>query len=122
MRLLEHYEPRPVSALGVQEIAGWRLKLYGIAYGRERPRPELLEAALAAAASPLPQPPSSDSRYGVGFLGVHDGRGGNFVFVDWWARDNELHHQVFFSSAEAPAELRAAVEGDPIACAWDLTV
>lgn len=122
MRLLERYEPRPVTPLGVEDIEGWRVKLYGIAYGRDQPRPELLDASLAAAALDLPQPAVGDSRYGVGFLGVHDGRGGNFVFLDWWAQENELHHVVFFSSATEPAELRRGADGDPIACAWDLTV
>ncbi len=103
-------------------VEGWRLKLYGISYGLQRPRQELVDAALAAAARRLPQPPLSKSRYGVGFLGIHDGRGGNFVFVDWWEQENELHHHVFFSSAEEPGQLRTAVEADPIACAWDLVV
>jgi hypothetical protein len=122
MRLREEYEPRPVAPLGVEIVEGWRLKLYGISYGLQRPRQELVEAALAAAAHRLPQPPLSESRYGVGFLGIHDGRDGNFVFVDWWERENELHHHVFLSSPDEPGELRAAAEADPIACAWDLAV
>lgn len=122
MALHERYEPRRITPLGIHGVDGWRLKLYGIAFGRDQPRPELVTAALEAAAAPLPQPLLSESRYGVGFLGVHDGRGGNFVFVDWWEQENELHHHVFFSSSEEPAQLRAAVDGDPIACAWDLGV
>ena len=120
--LTERYEPRPVVRLGLEERAGWRLKVYGIAHGRDEPRPELVAAALAAADERLPRPPATDERYGVGFLGIHDGRGGNFVFADWWGRENELHHHVFFSSHEEPAVLRAAAEGDPIACVWDLAV
>ena len=120
--LAERYEPRQITALGIEGVDGWRMKLYGIAYGRELPRPELLEAALVAASRRLPQPPVAEARYGVGVIGVHDGRGGNFVFVDWWEQENELHHHVFFSSAEEPGQLRTAVEADPIACAWDLVV
>ncbi len=98
------------------------MKLYGIAYGRSRPRSKLINASLSAATTHLPQPPVTDVRYGVGFVGIHDGRGGNFVFVDWWEQENELHHQVFFSPSEQPASIRPASAGDPIACAWDLAV
>lgn len=122
IRLTERYAPRPVARLGIEERAGWRLKVYGIAHGREEPRRELVAAALAAADARLPAPPVTRSRYGVGFVGVHDGRGGNFVFVDWWGQENELHHHVLFSSSDVPAELRGAVDGDPIACVWDLAV
>jgi hypothetical protein len=59
---------------------------------------------------------------GHGFLGVHDGRGGNFVFVDLWEEENELHHHVVFSTAADPGPLRRATSADPIACVWDLSV
>jgi hypothetical protein len=38
--------------------------------------------------------------YHLGFLGVHDGRTSNFVFLDYWAEENELHHHVFVSPAD----------------------
>jgi hypothetical protein len=31
MRLLERYEPGPITSLGIRSVEGWRLKLYGIA-------------------------------------------------------------------------------------------
>jgi hypothetical protein len=37
------------------------------------------------------------------------------------ARD-ELHHHVYFSEPASPADLRSGSDGDPIACAWDLSV
>jgi hypothetical protein len=58
--LFELCGARPVTPLGVEDIGGWRLKMYGVAYGRERPRPELVEASLAVAAERLPQQPRSD--------------------------------------------------------------
>lgn len=118
----EPYAPRPVLALGTWHCGGWRIKKYAIAYARETPRPELVAAAEASAADILPTPAVTASRYGVGFLGIHDGRGGNFVFIDWWEQENELHHHVFFSTAAEPGSLRAATAGDPIACVWDLSV
>src|SRR5216684_6792251 len=50
----------------------WRMKLYGIAYRRELPRPELLDAARRVAAETLAK--ETASNYKVGFVGAHDGR------------------------------------------------
>ncbi len=122
MELVEPYSPRPVTSLGVWHRDGWRIKRYSIAYGRAQARPELVAGAEAVIAGVLPSPAVTRTRYGVGFLGIHDGHGGNFVFVDWWEQENELHHHVFFSTADEPAELRAATSEDPIACVWDLRV
>ena len=60
------------------------------------------------------------NHYGVGFIGVHQGRTGNFVFVDWWADENELHYHVYVSPLERPADLEYMTPTDLSACAWDL--
>jgi hypothetical protein len=122
IELAERYKTRAVRCLGIDRRAGWRLKVYGITYRGERPDAGLVEAALAVGYERLPTPPTGPDCYGVGFLGVHQGRGENFVFVDWWAHENELHHHVWFSDQRLPTELRAWRPEDPIACAWDLGV
>jgi hypothetical protein len=122
VELAESYRPRAIRCLDVAEIEGWRIKVYGIAYEGSRPAAALVDATLEAARATLPSPAFTDERYGVGFLAAHQGRGSNFAFVDWWAMENELHHHVWFSSLEAPGDLRARRPGDPIACAWDLSV
>jgi hypothetical protein len=122
IKLREPYRPRPVRFLEEWREAGWRLKVYGIAYRGERPRAELVETAKRLARARLPQPAVNESRYGVGFLGVHDGRGANFVFIDWWADENELHHHVYTSATD---ELENLTYVPPIglsACVWDLRV
>jgi hypothetical protein len=40
--------------------------------------------------------------YGVIFLGVHDGRGADFAFIDWWAEEHELHYYVYVASHNQP--------------------
>ena len=120
MQLQEPYQKRPVRFLDVWQHNGWRLKVYGIAYQRDLPRPELVAAAHETAAWMLPE--ITADRYGVGFMGVHDGRGANIVFVDWWANENELFHNVYYSPPEAPRILRAARPGELTACTWDLAV
>jgi prepilin-type processing-associated H-X9-DG protein len=120
--LQEPYKPRPIRFLELWQESGWRMKVYGIAYNRDLPRRELVEAAKRVARQRLPQPAITSNRYGAGFLGIHDGRGANFVFVDWWADENELHHHVYISPAGQPTQLRYATEADSKACVWDLHV
>src|SRR5262249_45540547 len=98
--LREKCELRPVRLLGLWEAAGWRLKVYGISYGREVPGPEAVAAAKRLAAAALPVPAVTADRYGIGFLGVHDGRGACFVFLCWWAHENELYHLVWSAPAD----------------------
>ena len=114
------YQQRAIRFLGPWEHAGWRLKVYGIAYGRPSPRVELVKAAKQVAAERLASVPESMQHYSVGVLGVHDGRTANFVFVDWWADENELHHHVYVSPADEPARLTYATPSGLAACVWDL--
>jgi hypothetical protein len=60
------------------------------------------------------------NHYGVGFVGIHEGKTGNFVFVDWWADENELHHHVYVSTSEEPNELEYMTPSGLTACVWDL--
>ncbi len=118
--LVEKHVTRAIRFQEVWETGGWRVKVYGIAYRRPAPRPELVAAAKQIAAQVLPRRADAESRYGVGFLGAHDARGGCYVFVDWWADENELHHHPFLGPS--PAELRPARPEESIACLWDLAV
>ena len=96
----------------------WRMKLYGIAWHRELPRPELLEAARRVAAEALAK--EAANNYKVGFVGAHDGRGACFVFVDFWGNENELFHRVFLSRRNEPQALSAWEISDSSVCVWDL--
>ncbi|HUP32838.1 MAG TPA: hypothetical protein VM184_07375 [Gaiellaceae bacterium] len=87
---IETYRARPIRCTGLLEAEGWRLKVYEGADDRDRPRAELIESAKRLVYR-LPQPPGGEGRYGVGFLCAHDGRGGCFACIDWWADENELH-------------------------------
>ena len=122
IELVEPYGPRPVRFLEEWEHAGWRLKVYGISYGRELPRAELVETAKRIASERLPQPAAGCGRYGVGFVGVHDGRGANFVFIDWWADENELHHHVYSGPSAQLSDLNYTTPTGLSVCVWDLKV
>jgi hypothetical protein len=122
IQLAEPYAPRPIRCVDILDVDGWRMKLYGIAYRAERPAQALVDAAAALAQEFVPRPAVAADRYGVGFVCAHDGRGGNFVFVDWWAGENELHHNTWRSTKEEPEALRPTAPDDFTACAWDLAV
>ena len=72
IELREPYEKRPIRFLEEWRHEGWRLKVYGIAYRREGPRAELVEASKRLAREKLPRPAGGVGRYGVGFLAEID--------------------------------------------------
>jgi hypothetical protein len=96
------------------------MKVYGITYGGDAPDTNLCEAARRIVAQRLAGSADSTAHYGVGFAGIHEGRDGNFVFVDWWANENELYHHVYVSTTEQPQRLEYRTPSGLAACAWDL--
>jgi hypothetical protein len=82
----------------------------------------LVEAGKAWAARRLRERPTRQRHYGVGFLGVHDGRGENQVFLDLWVNENELLHAYVVSPPSDPAALREPPEDHNSVCVWDLAV
>lgn len=120
IQLQEPYQPRPIRFLELWQANEWRIKVYGIAYRRPLPRPELIQAAKQIAQQRLRT--ITVPHYHTGFLGIHDGRGANFVFVDFWAEENELHHHVYVSPSDKPTQLEYATPTGLTACVWDLRV
>jgi hypothetical protein len=119
---LQPYRPRPIRFLERWHCLDWRIKVYGIAFERLAPRPELIAAAKAAAADRLRRVAIDSPNYRLGFLGVHDGKTANFVFLDWWAEENELHHHVYVSPSDRPRDLEYRTPTGLAACVWDLRV
>lgn len=113
------YQPRPVSFLELWQPSNWQMKVYGIAYGPPRPEQPLVTIAKSLA-EPLLE--SAREHYGVGFMGIHQGKTAHFIFVDWWARENELNHHVFTSTLERPKQFSDETAGGVMACVWDLAV
>jgi hypothetical protein len=91
---MEPYEARSFRFIELLTLGDWRMKLYGIAWHRELPRPELLEAARRVAADTLEK--ETANNYKVGFIGAHDGRNACFVFVDFWGRERTVSSRVPF--------------------------
>lgn len=119
VKITHEFKPRPARFLGIEEFGDWRMKVYGLTAEHQRLLPALVTEARKLARNVVPSMPSDG--YGVGFIGVHCGRDANFVFIDWWANENELHHNVFRSSLAQPLDLCRTQEGS-CACVWDLQV
>lgn len=112
------YAARPIRFLELYEAAGTWLKVYGIRHGGGAPPPALVAAGKSLAAAELAAGPQLG--YGVGFLGVHAGRGADYAFLDRWVNENELHHRFWIGPKDAPAQLHAPAAGDGAVCVWDL--
>jgi hypothetical protein len=114
------YRRRPVRFLELWDADGWRVKVYGIAYDGELPRPELIAAGKRVARHRLPQPPDADERAGVAVLIVHDAFESTWVLVEWWA-GNVLYHHAYSGHPDTPQTLAAVADG-ATACTWELAV
>lgn len=114
------HRPRAISFHGVEAIAGWTVKMYGIAV-HAAPRAELVAATAKIAATALPQPPRDHGRYGVGFAVAHDAADYCFALVDWWSGENEIHQRLFSAPLDRPDALRPH-PGEAIGCVWELAV
>jgi hypothetical protein len=115
---MEAYEPRAFRFIEVLIIDDWQMKLYGIAWRQELPRPELLEAAKRIAIDELRH--AMPKNYRVGFVAAHDGKDACVVFVDYWGNENELFHRVFLSRSKDPNTLTSTKSSDSSVCVWDL--
>jgi hypothetical protein len=118
--LRERYRPRFIRFMDLWTIGEWRLKVYQITrYPGDLPA-ALHDAAIHLVPSCLPA--VSPDCYGVGFVGVHAGRGASVVFVCWWSHENELHHRLYLSAPHDPVSMRPAADSDMTACVWDLAL
>ncbi|WHX24583.1 isochorismatase [Virgibacillus halodenitrificans] len=120
--LKEAYTPRPISFLELWEYEGWKMKVYGISSTGDYPRKKLVERAKETAMDILPVPSVTNTHYGAGFIGVHEGDGASFIFIDWWTNENELMHHVYVGPHEEPGNFEYVTPKGLIACCWDLKV
>lgn len=116
------YVRRAVRVIDRIELEGLRLKVYSITSVGERAGEGLIRAGIARAAEHLRDHPTRQQRAGLGFIGVHDGRGENQVFLDLWINENELTHDYWISSKHAPEALAAPGPDHNSVCVWDLFV
>lgn len=118
----EPYSTRPIRFLDLAEEAGWRIKVYGISVHDPRPDTALVDAAKQLAFEQLPSPATTDNRYGVAILIVHEAREGNYILLDWWFGENMLKNFVYFSTHDDPTAFEDISPTGTMACVWELRV
>ena len=115
------YRPRPIRFLRHEQVGDWRLKLYTIALPGKEARPQLVDAVLDLAPDVFPQPAVDETRYGTGFVTVHDAATFGIALYYWWESENELHQRIYLSPLDDPTALTKMA--DPAAgCVWELDV
>ena len=71
--MFTRYQPRPLGFLGVESVAGHRLKVYAIRPGNQPFDRGQFAGVWELATTALPQPDAAAGRPGVGFAILHQG-------------------------------------------------
>jgi hypothetical protein len=121
MNTIEPYEPRNAEFLKEASADGWRLKVYGLATGSEAVTDELVSTGLSKILPKLPQPASTEDRYGVGFVIIHRGTLRNWFSLGWWEYEDILFHKLFSSPLDDMASVTSE-ESSAIACVHELKI
>lgn len=117
----EPYRDRTVRSLGVRDVEGWKLKVYGIASAGCSVYPPLYEDGFAVMVKKLPQPPVTPRRSGVGFAIFHEGRGVRYLLLCWWDRESELFSRLMVRGLEED-DLWVWAQEHEMAGAWEIQV
>jgi hypothetical protein len=119
------YAKRLVRSLGIWEMNGWNLKVYGISATRDLWHQTTVATTVVESARQVAETVFTPSRrmesYGLGFVIVHEGLLANWLFLDWWADEIQVRHQIFRSDLRNPTGF-ARVTNDLVARIWELPV
>jgi len=118
---LDPYSPRTIQFLELWEHEGWRMKVYAISEGGEKPHREFVKMAHSLASRTLPAA-GTPNCHGLGFIVIHIADMFNQIIVDWWERSNELRHHVFKAEANHPLHFDEITASGEAFCVWELRV
>jgi len=122
MQNFEPYVRRPLAFLGQHNAEDWRIKAYAVS-AKLLPLPEdMVSEGIKYVMQFLPQPALTKSRYGVGFLIIHQGTMRNWYLLDWWEDGDIIHHQLFSSPLDNPGSITAEPDKSLIACVHELRI
>ncbi|NQY25092.1 MAG: hypothetical protein HRT41_13775 [Campylobacteraceae bacterium] len=122
MNKIVPYKKRAVTFIKEIGYEGWRMKVYGISSKAEVLSKELVSEGIEAVLFHLPKPALSEQRYGVGFLIIHQGVIRNWFLLDWWEKEDIIHHRLFSSSLNEPSSITSEKDSSLIACVHELRV
>jgi len=122
MHAFDPYIARPIEFIDQVTSEGWRIKVYGIS-AKSLPLPEeVVSEVLKNVLSHLPQPAVTEHRYGVGFLIIHQGTMRNWFLLDWWEKEDIIHHKLFSAPLDKISAITAEADKSLIACVHELRV
>ena len=122
MHAFDQYVVRPIEFIDQVNSEGWRIKVYGIS-AKSLPLPEgIVSEALKNVLSHLPQPAVTEQRYGIGFLIIHQGTLRYWFLLDWWEKEDIIHHKLFSSPLDKPNAITAESDKSLVACVHELRV
>jgi hypothetical protein len=112
------YTPRAVSALGWEEVQGWRIKRYGVSALREVPPVRVQQVGREAVRRTLPA--AYGDALSFGYSVVHEDEDGCYAVVGWWSRNRViLHTRTWLAEWHDLAALSEA-PAHATACIWEL--
>jgi len=122
MHNFDPYSMRPIEFIDQVNSEGWRVKIYGIS-AISLPLPqEVVSEGMQSVLSHLPQPAVTEQRYGVGFLIIHQGTMRNWYLLEWWEKEDIIHHKLFSSPLNKPSFISAEPDKSLIACVHEVRV
>ncbi len=111
------YAPRPVRSLPVWTIGPMRVKPYHI--GQSEPAETLRESARVEASRIEVESAAEGGAHDLGFAVLHEGQGGAWLLLDWWAHGDILCQRLSLDGGQG----FEAVDARPlVACVWELPV
>ena len=116
------YRPREVRFVEQWEDDGRRLKVY---FARDLARPAPAEsqwAALRAKCRSVVPAPGDQGSTSIGFVLIHVCRTIDYIFVVWWANENEMHRRLYSATSERPEQFTDQTTSDAFACVWEMRV
>lgn len=122
IKLHESYKKRSIRFLELWQLDRWRFKVYGIKYGGEYPKLDLIQQAKNLAQEQIQLLTTETDVYNVGFIIVHEAREANFFLVDWWTGENMLVNHAYTSTLNDPEILQYVTPTGLMACVWELRI
>ena len=116
------YVVRPIKFLDQVNSKGWRIKVYGLSAKSNPLTKEAVAEGVKNVLPHLPQPALTEQRYGVGFMIIHHGTMRNWYLLDWWEKEDIIHHKLFSSPLDHPGSISAEPDKSLIACVHELRV
>ena len=122
MHSFDPYVVRPIKFLDQVNSKGWRIKVYGLSAKSNPLTKEAVAEGVKNVLPHLPQPALTEQRYGVGFMIIHHGTMRNWYLLDWWEKEDIIHHKLFSSPLDQPGSISAEPDKSLIACVHELRV